>query len=768
MAFTFAVIGSTIASTLLRLGGFFFLRWFPGHIFATALPTLYVAYLLTYLDLNTLIVAVEQDSQIFMEDHAERAADRLLQGKEAVVKSEDIAANAPAPASDKPGAPSYSSVAANGKTAKGKPGKAKNGSSKLDPKPENPLTSSRPSAASLLRMQKQASTLATPGPISFILGRCTRSRVFNRFSLAINTAILLMVIDFVYTPVFFIDHNDLAFARAGAVGDTWVKLSTRVPPLAAHAPITASAAHFASGLSSTAKKYASKLSMSGDSGLEPLADHLLDHSFLHKLNATISEPFAAVPILPRAKSLPSLDRLAELAEDGKHGIARILYRPTRPSGRWQEGPVVQSTADADYMSTVRLSNLSPATEYEYKLVSAVDGDILPSFGEKVQMFKTFPSPRLAAGASHFTFAASSCIIPGWPYVPFGDHLSVKGARYLSSAIESENVDFALLMGDFIYADTPYRGRSKGTKRDYFMRKYRQTYASEDMRKVYERVPIINVYDDHEIANDYAGESKDTPHFQDANHAYVAYNGEPNYDTVSDASSLLNSDAEKSNYYWFRHGDAAFFVLDARRYRSANEAEDDEQKTMLGEKQKRVFKEWLTAVNSTVTFKFVVTSTPFMTLWGGINGADDTWRGFQTERTELMDLLEFVPNVIILSGDRHEFAAATIRNKVVEFSVSPLNQFYLPIRTLSPKHGLGATGEDFLLKYIPNGNHKFVTMEVDTRTANLPIVNMKLFVDGKEAWKLQVQGKAVHASRTSIGVAYSIFSLLGLRRPSWLW
>ena len=41
--------------------------------------------------------------------------------------------------------------------------------------------------------------------------------------------------------------------------------------------------------------------------------------------------------------------------------------------------------------------------------------------------------------------------------------------------------------------------------------------------------------------------------------------------------------------------------------------------MLGKEQKEEFFKWLAAVNQTVTFKFVVSSVPFMTLWGGPNG-----------------------------------------------------------------------------------------------------------------------------------------------------
>ena len=47
--------------------------------------------------------------------------------------------------------------------------------------------------------------------------------------------------------------------------------------------------------------------------------------------------------------------------------------------------------------------------------------------------------------------------------------------------------------------------------------------------------------------------------------------------------------------------------------------------MLGPHQKAEFLEWLAAVNQTVTWKFIVSSVPFMTLWGGPNGQYDSER-----------------------------------------------------------------------------------------------------------------------------------------------
>ena len=61
------------------------------------------------------------------------------------------------------------------------------------------------------------------------------------------------------------------------------------------------------------------------------------------------------------------------------------------------------------------------------------------------------------------------------------------------------------------------------------------------------------------------------------------------------------------------------------------------------------------VNTTATFKFIVSSVPFTSLWQH-DALKDSWAAFETEKRALLDVLHTVPNVIILSGDRHEFAA----------------------------------------------------------------------------------------------------------------
>lgn len=71
---------------------------------------------------------------------------------------------------------------------------------------------------------------------------------------------------------------------------------------------------------------------------------------------------------------------------------------------------------------------------------------------------------------------------------------------------------------------------------------------------------------------------------------------------------------------------------------------------------------------------------------------------------------------------------------MEFSCSPLSQFYLPARTYSQKDD-----EDVMIKYIPDGNSKFGAVEVDAtnKGSGQAVMRYRLFVDGEETWDYTV-------------------------------
>jgi len=294
----------------------------------------------------------------------------------------------------------------------------------------------------------------------------------------------------------------------------------------------------------------------------------------------------------------------------------------------------------------------------------------------------------------------------------------------------------------------------------------------------------------QIINNFQGLANDlTPPFPNASDAFKLYNSNANYEST-----------QKDQYYYdFRYGDIAFFVMDTRRYRSNVFDDDVHSRTMLGDQQLAAFYDWLGKVNSTATFKFVVSSVPFTALWGH-DAQTDAWPGYPDEKAALLKALHSVPNVIILSGDRHEFAAIEFNgdekdNGILEFSTSPMSMFYVPFfRTLKKtsdtkiqrvKTEVVSTedGEEMVrskyevpqekvLRYIASGNYKWSAFEVDTRDLEKPTLKLEVMIDGSAAYHLTIAGKPVKLySSTALGALVpqsfnNMFHKMGLRPSKW--
>lgn len=148
---------------------------------------------------------------------------------------------------------------------------------------------------------------------------------------------------------------------------------------------------------------------------------------------------------------------------------------------------------------------------------------------------------------------------------------------------------------------------------------------------------------------------------------------------------------------------------------------------------------------------------------------DSWSAYTTEKAAILDALATVPNVVILSGDRHEFALVEFNHfsstgwPIFEVSTSPLSMFYIPfVRTLLPvsvetiprkhvhsvvrKDGYEAPAESVekiprerVLKYLPIGNYKWSTIEVDTSNSESPIARLEVVIDGKVGFRHTIKG-----------------------------
>ncbi len=336
------------------------------------------------------------------------------------------------------------------------------------------------------------------------------------------------------------------------------------------------------------------------------------------------------------------------------------------------GPIFWLSNGTDYTSAVTIKRLRSDSLYQYAVSNNHTG-----------FFRTAPStglsPRNSGGK--FTFLTSSCIKPHFPYNPLSHPLSIPGLRDLAKWIPELHAQFMLFLGDFIYIDVPKRF---GTDIESYRREYRQVYASPDWPSVSHNLSWIHVLDDHEIANDWDGNT--TGVYQAAADPWELYHTSVNPPEVRRGAS----------YFSFTQGPASFFLMDTRRYRSPEfEAPPESyEKTMLGRAQLADFFSWLRRPEPAgVKWKIIASSIPFTKNWRF--GDQDTWAGYLVEREMILKAMWDVGlrggvGVIILSGDRHEFAATAfpppsggkwpLSATVHEFSTSPLSQFYLPIRT----------------------------------------------------------------------------------------
>lgn len=389
------------------------------------------------------------------------------------------------------------------------------------------------------------------------------------------------------------------------------------------------------------------------------------------------------------------------------------------------GQVYWLSKETDFTTTLTLTNLRPSTSYQYALSNNHTG-----------LFTTAPpAGQVLPGRGKLTFLTSSCIKPRFPYNPLSHPLTIPGLKHLAKWIPELHASFMLFLGDFIYVDVPHRF---GSDAETYRREYRQVYSSPDWPAVSESLPWLHVIDDHEIANDWDKQSADPyPAAIDPWNLYHASLNPP---------SLLPNDS----YFQFTQGPASFFLMDTRRHRTPEypALARSPDKTMLGAIQLSSLLAFLKRDEPEgVKWKFVISSIPFTRNWR-LNSAD-TWANYLHERRIILEAMWDVGlrgdgiGVVVLSGDRHEFAATAfpppkngkwpISATVHEFSTSPLSMFYLPVRSYWEVPGEDDV-EEVCIKYAPDGNSKFGAVELEeVKGGEQGLLRFRLFVDGIESW-----------------------------------
>jgi alkaline phosphatase D len=221
---------------------------------------------------------------------------------------------------------------------------------------------------------------------------------------------------------------------------------------------------------------------------------------------------------------------------------------------------------------------------------------------------------------------------------------------LASHVVDARPDLLVTLGDFPYTDNGPPAMDAETYRE----RHAQLRTLPKVRALLQAMPVRAIYDDHEFRNDW-----DARFVAAEGARYAAATA------VWDEFFPVRGAAGEVRYRSWRWGaNAECFLLDCRRFRSANGDPDGPGKTMLGAAQRA----WLTGAlaSSTATFKLVFTSVPL-----DFGNGNDHWAAFRTERQAIFDAVVGIRGVVFVSADQHWFAAHRHAYGIREFQVGPL-------------------------------------------------------------------------------------------------
>jgi alkaline phosphatase D len=233
-----------------------------------------------------------------------------------------------------------------------------------------------------------------------------------------------------------------------------------------------------------------------------------------------------------------------------------------------------------------------------------------------------------------------------------------------AALAREDLDLVVCLGDYIYetyldltrSEARPEGASGGAET---LAEYRAKYAAyrsdADLRAMHAAHAFLPVWDDHEVANDYAGDDVPTGErepdpAQRRRNAYRAW-----FEAMPVERPPRRPDRIHRRLRLGRHLD--LFALDTRQHRVPG-------RTMLGADQEGWLVEGL--ARSQATWKLLASSVLMMDLNGpgseNVTGASaGSWQAFPDRRRALGDAVldRGVRDVAAVTGDAHAFYAGTV-------------------------------------------------------------------------------------------------------------
>lgn len=306
---------------------------------------------------------------------------------------------------------------------------------------------------------------------------------------------------------------------------------------------------------------------------------------------------------------------------------------------------------------VDVDGLEPATDYHYRFAV---GDERSAVGRT----RTLPAP--GDRTRRLRLASANCQWFESGYYAAHRHLS------------GEDLDVVLFLGDYIYeapGGNPPRGslprHSTVTLDDYRLR-YASYKVDPDLQACHARFPFMAMWDDHEVENDYAGDTLQTGARGEEVRARKAAAYRAFYEHLPvRLAPPTGPDVRLHRAVTF--GDLArLSVLDERQYADPPPCRDrpgeaildmgdcadrtsDADRRLLGREQEK----WFARVTAPDDVAWNLVGNPV--LLAGIDAATrpgraryylETWDGYPAARRRFLEQLSTIRNPVVLTGDYH--------------------------------------------------------------------------------------------------------------------
>ncbi|WP_448519914.1 alkaline phosphatase D family protein [Rhodoflexus sp.] len=317
---------------------------------------------------------------------------------------------------------------------------------------------------------------------------------------------------------------------------------------------------------------------------------------------------------------------------------------------------------------------------------------------------------------NFKFALGSCTyindtIDDRPGRPYGGYYEI------FTKIYEQKPDFMVWGGDNVYLREPDFDSKTG-----ILYRYTHTRSVKEMQPLLGSVHHYAIWDDHEYGPNDSDGSYSFKHLTDE--AFKRFWANPNYGPGTGGKGISGT---------FQWGDAEFFLLDNRYFRTANDNHVMPRK-LLGDAQL----EWVinALIASKATFKFVVIGCQVL------NPAQvfENYSTYPEERARLLQAIRDakIGGVFFISGDRHHTELTMLKENdrvpaLYDLTVSPLTSG--PARNVNEPNTLR----------VPNtmvNDRNFATIEV-TGPRNDRKLTIKVFdYTGKEQWTKEITAKEI--------------------------